>query len=381
MRNERLFVFTESIRDQAGYNLGRLPGGGGTHDAVQRGIMVLLSRRAPWQKRTVVAVAPFIALISVSCFGRPALLPVQSTPYDRQMTRVYPILGARKDRRSQTPVSLDEVNGWMSQLRAIPYQFTRYWKTPTEVDSGQAADCKAKAIALYAQLRRCGAQGVRMLIGKRHIYDMNTHAWVEWDTSIGCFTLDPTFNAVAIRTSELDPMMYVALYAYDGEHKYRAGRSGVAAPNTRVAAGYNNHSYGPIAPATATTGIGVAQAGFTKFGSPVFYPPMTQSGASTTPQNTQASNQMPSSQRPSAMPYLARPVTPPTVSNPASANVVYQRSVQYQAPSQSSLTNQFVPPATANAAVTRPTQSVPTRSSHRQGGHSGHRHRHHRIDG
>jgi hypothetical protein len=288
------------------------------------------------QKRTAAVLIVFSTVVSISCFGQPTFSPVRSTPYDRQMIRVHPILSSPNE-KSPGPLALGAVNEWMTQLRAIPYQFTRYWKTPAEVNFGQTADCKGKAIALYAQLRRRGAQRVRILIGKRHIYDVNTHAWVQWETAAGSYTLDPTFSAAAVRTTELDPTTYVAFYAFDDQGKYRAGRSNLIAPNTRVAAGYNGRVNRAMAP------TGVAQWGCTKFGSPQFYAAAPQPWQGVPPTRyTQRRSQNSLPQPQASVAQVAGSVShaPVTPSNSAYPTVVYGRSGVYLTPAQPRITNQ-----------------------------------------
>jgi hypothetical protein len=182
--------------------------------------------------------------ISISCFGQSAFFTVPSTPYDRQMTRVYPVLTST-NMQWPGPISSLAVTHWMTELRGMPYQYRRYWQTPAEVDSAQASDCKGKAVALYAQMRSYGAKNVRVVIGKHHIYDSATHAWLEWETRDGSYVLDPTFNEMPEKKAELSPMTYIPLYAYDGEHKYRAANAGFVTPTARVATGYGNHVYVP----------------------------------------------------------------------------------------------------------------------------------------
>ena len=120
------------------------------------------------------------------------------------------------------PTSVTTLNQWITSVRAIPYEYSRQWKTPTQVNSGVAADCKGKAILLYAILRAKGAMNVRFVIGKRQIADLNTHAWLEWDTNRGTYLLDPTFNRGIERIEAQDPAMYIPHYAYNGSRKYRA---------------------------------------------------------------------------------------------------------------------------------------------------------------
>jgi predicted transglutaminase-like cysteine proteinase len=117
--------------------------------------------------------------------------------------------------------SLTKVNRWLTNLRAIPYRYSPNWKTPAQVHSDPTADCKGKAILLYALMRANGARHARFVIGKRHIADQRTHAWLEWDTTKGTFLLDPTFNTTVERVAA-DPARYLPHYAYNGARKYRA---------------------------------------------------------------------------------------------------------------------------------------------------------------
>jgi predicted transglutaminase-like cysteine proteinase len=107
-------------------------------------------------------------------------------------------------------------------LRAIPYRYSPQWKTPAQVNSDVTADCKGKAILLYAKMRANGAKHIRFVIGKRHIADHRTHAWLEWETTKGTYLLDPTFNKAAERVSDYNPARYIPHYAYKGARKYRA---------------------------------------------------------------------------------------------------------------------------------------------------------------
>jgi predicted transglutaminase-like cysteine proteinase len=118
--------------------------------------------------------------------------------------------------------SLTTINQWMMQLRAIPYKYSLQWKTPEQLDSDFATDCKGKAIMLYAKMRAIGARHVRFVIGKHNVADLRTHAWLEWDTTQGTYLLDPTLNSAVERTKEHDVATYIPLYAYNGSRKYRA---------------------------------------------------------------------------------------------------------------------------------------------------------------
>jgi hypothetical protein len=170
------------------------------------------------------------ALISFSSaatsFADALLLTVKATPYDNQMSRIRPVLttaGAATDR-----TSLAVVNEWMTDLREIPYQYHLVWKTPSEVESREASDCKGKAVALYRRMKENGASNVRLVIGKRAPTSRMTHAWLEWETSNGSYMLDPTFNYTATRSENVGKRSYVPLYAYAGAKKFRAASALVA---------------------------------------------------------------------------------------------------------------------------------------------------------
>lgn len=171
--------------------------------------------------RYVLVRAACLCLGATSCFAEPSFLTVASTPYDRQMTPISPVLNSAAGTLAAR-TSLARINQWLANLRAIPYRYSPQWKTPEQVSSDIAADCKGKAILLYAIMRANGARHVRFVIGKRHVADQRTHAWLEWDTTIGTFLLDPTFNRAVERVSDYDPARYIPHYAYNGARKYRA---------------------------------------------------------------------------------------------------------------------------------------------------------------
>jgi len=173
--------------------------------------------------------AILFGLCCVSCFARPLLLSVKSTPYDNQMTRIRPVL--QTTARSQRNISLDVVNHWIGNLRAIPYGFSREWKTPSEVEIASAADCKGKAVALYERMQASGATNVRLVIGKRTFASRQTHTWLIWETRNGSYVLDPTTNWMACREEQADDHSYIPFYAYAGSKKYRATTATLLAGN------------------------------------------------------------------------------------------------------------------------------------------------------
>jgi hypothetical protein len=178
-------------------------------------------------KKTLLLSSLLLAFAASSSFADALLFTVNSTPYDRQMARIRPVLTAPAH-SSGSQVSVAIVNQWMSDLRSIPYGFTAVWKTPAEAQSGAPADCKAKAVALYDKMRANGATNVRLVIGKRTTSSRQTHAWLAWDTDNGSFVLDPTFNYTACTTAQAGKRNYQPLYVYAGSKKFRAASTLVA---------------------------------------------------------------------------------------------------------------------------------------------------------
>jgi predicted transglutaminase-like cysteine proteinase len=186
---------------------------------------------APYSSRKLLLfLAAVVCLTAASCFASSSFSTVNNTPYDRQMTRIQPVLCASSHGPKQE-VSLSLVNHWIENLRAIPYGFSREWKTPAEVESGAVADCKGKAIALYDLMHAHGADNVRLIIGRRTWMSQKTHAWLEWTTVGGTYVLDPTINWSALRAEHLSGSSYIPFYAYAGDRKYRAANSSTFAQN------------------------------------------------------------------------------------------------------------------------------------------------------
>jgi hypothetical protein len=175
----------------------------------------------------------FLAAIGfscISCFGQSIFLGVNSTPYDRQMARIRSSL-TEEPKSPSDNVSFGMVDLWMGRLRSIPYGFTREWKTPSETQSSEAADCKAKSVALYQLMRSHGATNLRLIIGRRYLTSRSTHAWLEWENARGTFVLDPTLNWRAVRVSEVKRDSYIPYYAYEGAKRFRAAPVALVAQN------------------------------------------------------------------------------------------------------------------------------------------------------
>lgn len=192
--------------------------------------MVLISIYPYTVKRFFLFIAVLVCFCSVSTFAESVYFKVDSTPYDRQMTRIAPVLFSKPSSANQN-LSLTLVNHWIENLRAIPYGFSLEWKTPVEVESGSVADCKGKAVALYEKMHAYGAEHVRLVIGKRTALSRRTHAWLEWNTDSGTYVLDPTINWTAYRADKVGDRAYIPLYAYAGSRKYRASATALYAKN------------------------------------------------------------------------------------------------------------------------------------------------------
>jgi hypothetical protein len=192
--------------------------------------MVTISIQPFNLKKIFLFIAGLICLSSVACFADPTFVAVNSTPYDRQMSRVQPVLSSKLQSHREA-LSLGLVNEWMGILRAIPYGYDLEWRTPQEVETGTVADCKGKAVALYEKMHAAGAKDVRLVIGKRTSVSRKTHAWLEWSRLGSTYVLDPTINWTACRTAEIGRHNYVPLYAYSGSQKYRASSIQLFAKN------------------------------------------------------------------------------------------------------------------------------------------------------
>lgn len=182
--------------------------------------MVLISLPSLCLKKILSSLAVCLGFTSVCCSAQPMFFAVKSTPYDRQMARVRPVLTCVAS-HSAGGIPLATVNQWMNTLRAIPYRYSRQWQTPSEVNAARAADCKGKAVTLYKIMQAMGARNVRLVIGRYRAHDWLTHAWLEWGTVDGNYVLDPTLRWMAAKDKQ-DGSSYIPLYGYEGEHKYRA---------------------------------------------------------------------------------------------------------------------------------------------------------------
>jgi hypothetical protein len=172
-----------------------------------------------------------IGFYAAASYGATTLVSVNTTPYDNQMRRIRPILETPGE-SMRRDLSVRLVNEWIGSLRAIPYGFSRLWKTPSEVDTSPVADCKGKAVALYEKMRSWGATNLRLVIGKRTPSSRSTHTWLEWTTTGGeTYVLDPTINWMAYKAERLADDTYVPYYAYAGSRKFRAASVTLLASN------------------------------------------------------------------------------------------------------------------------------------------------------
>src|SRR5947209_13953056 len=188
-------------------------------------IMITISIRPYTLRKAGVVGLVLFCLSCLSAFAQSNYITVKSTPYDRQMTRIRPVLTSSAAHKEET-LSLGLINNWIGNLRSIPYGFSTEWKTPDEVRTGAYADCKGKAVALYNAMHARGAENVRLVIGKRQFTSRKTHAWLEWTTANGAYTLHPTIHWSAFRAERAGRSSYIPLYAYAGTQKFRAASTG-----------------------------------------------------------------------------------------------------------------------------------------------------------
>jgi hypothetical protein len=183
----------------------------------------------PFSRKRVIGFVAFVFLVLsvVDCFANPILVSVNTTPYDRQMARIQPVLVSAPAQSTDRELPLPLINRWIGELRNIPYGFSMEWKTPAEVAREPVADCKGKAVALYQQMARHGARGLRLVIGRRAPTSRSTHTWVQWTTASATYILDPTINWTARTLDEVADNSYVPCYAYAGHQKYRAPAASV----------------------------------------------------------------------------------------------------------------------------------------------------------
>jgi hypothetical protein len=195
---------------------------------------MISSRRSSFRSKKCLAILiSFAGFVGLPCFAHTTFLKVDNTPYDRQMAPVWVFLNADKPTTSEI-TNLFTLNDWIRRLRAMPYRYSKTWKTPAEVQSDRQGDCKGKAVALYEKLLANGAHNVRLVIGKHRTADLRTHAWVEWDTAQGTLLLDPTLNWAVTTTECQDESSYIPLFAYENGCKYRALNSALIATHNSL---------------------------------------------------------------------------------------------------------------------------------------------------
>lgn len=96
------------------------------------------------------------------------------------------------------------------------------WQTPEETEARWSGDCEDKAVWLYAQLKKDGYEGVRLVIGRKDSGSRGLHVWVTLDASDGTFyVLDPTALKRVWRSTDFSGGSYRPLYSFDGINRYR----------------------------------------------------------------------------------------------------------------------------------------------------------------
>ena len=77
----------------------------------------------PFSRKRVIGFVAFVFLVLsvVGCFANPILVSVNTTPYDRQMARIQPILVSTPAQGANQELPLPLINRWIGELRNIPY--------------------------------------------------------------------------------------------------------------------------------------------------------------------------------------------------------------------------------------------------------------------
>ena len=183
-----------------------------------------MSRRSSLQATTCVwLLLGWLVFSATRCFAKTTYAAVASTPYDGQMSPTLPILRTPAARVAGD-TSLATVDRWILELRVMPYEYSIPWRTAAELASAVVTDCKGKSALLYAKMRAHGHKQIYLIIGKRRVADLKTHAWLEWRTNRGTYVLDPTYCEAALPVRALEPATYIPQYGYDGVRKYRVRR-------------------------------------------------------------------------------------------------------------------------------------------------------------
>lgn len=171
-----------------------------------------------------------VLILSAWCTGDLEASPevISNTPYDGQMERIIPVL------QSSTPspklplrtdeAFLEEIQPLIRDIFRIQYRKTPAWLKPEEVRVRKTADCKAKALLLFSELRSRGVPSseLTLAIGSRRSISTRTHVWIIWKRdSTEEMILDPTFYDRAWKSSEFHTGDYQAQYLYCQDQKFK----------------------------------------------------------------------------------------------------------------------------------------------------------------
>ena len=77
--------------------------------------MILVSVHPFEPRKIFLLIAGLVCFIVFPCLAEPVMVSVPATPYDRQMTRIQPVLTS-KPQASKDTLSLAVVNTWIQSL-------------------------------------------------------------------------------------------------------------------------------------------------------------------------------------------------------------------------------------------------------------------------
>ena len=145
---------------------------------------------------------------------------IPQTPFDSRLMSAG-ILNLQVP--AHTSNNLDTIFG---QAKAFRYKSDAHgndhWQTPEETEARWAGDCEDKAVWLFAQLKKNGYEGARLVVGRKDPSSNVLHAWVTLDDGSGnFFLLDPTAFKRVWRSTDFSDGSYKPLYSFDGTNRYR----------------------------------------------------------------------------------------------------------------------------------------------------------------
>ncbi len=143
--------------------------------------------------------------------------PTSRTPYDAYLDPVWKVFHQLSDQQPDRSV----VEQWVREGRAFRYAFKKEQpfvpQLPEQTEATKSGDCKAKSLWLAAKMN---CRKLRFVIGKFHLGDAQSHAWLIWDAPGGWLVLDATNFSRPLTPDGLSASELVPDYSYSPGGKY-----------------------------------------------------------------------------------------------------------------------------------------------------------------